>query len=83
MTTGARVATALELVDRLGTSFEPSAVLDCLDWMNDIMKSLDNWKASHLDDIDSRQTYATEERSILTDDITYHNITKANIFTHF
>lgn len=82
MTIGACIATILETIDVLGASLEPSQALECLDSLNDIMKSLNNWRDARTTDIFQQQDPGLE-KSLATDDILYSDITEANSLTQY
>lgn len=74
------MATILETIDVLGTSFEPSQALTCLDSLTDIMKSLNNWKDACTTDV-FRQQDPGPDKSLAMDGIFYSDITEANSLT--
>lgn len=82
MSIGARIASELEVTDRLMHSFETTQALPCLYAWMDIMLSLSNWRDSYTKS-NSPLCWHDSQESFSTDNIVYYDITEANCLTHY
>ncbi|TQV91784.1 N-terminal fungal transcription regulatory domain-containing protein [Cordyceps javanica] len=83
MTIGTCISSELENIDDICENFEPSRAFDCIDFLKDIVMQLDNWKNSHIKNALPQESSHSDGKSLSTHDILYHDVTEANVLTHY